>query len=213
MWNNGGDWKSGDRWTINSDRNVEALQFLADLANRHRVTQVNPGKTNRTDGAFQLFKDGKVGMVMGFSPFAAQLDAEGKVEYGVAAMPTNIDAPVTLGVEDYLMAFKKKDNQEAVKQFLDLYYQPENITRWIAAEGFLPVSKSGVERMSGNARLRPYLDALPKAKLVPTTDPVWDKVKLDVQQNIGLAVQPGGSPKQVLDGLQQRATATAEERR
>jgi multiple sugar transport system substrate-binding protein len=213
MWNNGGDWKSGDRWTIDSDRNVQTLQFLADLANRHRVTQVNPGRTNRTDGAFQLFKDGKVGMVMGFSPFAAQLDAEGKVEYGVAAMPTNVDAPVTLGVEDYLMAFKKKDNQEAVKQFLELYYQPENITRWIAAEGFLPVTKSGVERMSGNAKLRPYLDALPKARLVPTSDPVWDRVKLDVQQSIGLAVQPGGDPRQVLNGLQQRATAAAEERR
>ena len=53
----------------------------------------------------------------------------------------------------------------------------------------------------------PYLDALPNAKLVPTTDPAWDKVKLDVQQNIGLAVQPGGSPKQVLDRLQRNATA------
>src|SRR6185503_12353087 len=132
-------------WTINSDRNLQTLQFLADLANRHRVTQVNPGKTNRTDGAFQLFKDGKVGMVMGFSPFAAQLDAEGKVAYGVAPMPTNSDASVTLGVEDYLMAFKKTSNQESVKQFLELYYQPENITRWIAAEGFLPVTRSGVD--------------------------------------------------------------------
>jgi len=213
MWNNGGDWKKGDRWTINSEQNVQTLQFLADLANRHRVTQVNPGKTNRTDGAFQLFKDGKVGMVIGFSPLAAQLDAEGKVEYGVTSVPTNERDSVTLGVEDYLMAFKKKNNREAVRQFLELYYQPDNITRWIAAEGFLPVTKSGVDRLSGNAKLRPYLDALPRAKLVPTTDPVWDKVKLDVQQNIGLAVQPGGNPRQVLDGLQQRATAAAEERR
>ena len=213
MWNNGGDWKSGEAWAIDSDRNVQALQFLADLANKHRVTQVNPGKTNRTDGAFQLFKDGKVGMVIGFSPLAAQLDAEGKVDYGVTSMPTNERDAVTLGVEDYLMAFKKKTNRDAVRQFLELYYQPDNITRWIGAEGFLPVTKSGVTRMSGNAKLRPYLDALPRARLAPTTDPVWDKVKLDVQQNIGLAVQPGGNPRQVLDGLQQRATAAAEERR
>src|SRR6266436_6145357 len=212
MWNNGGDWKSGDAWAINSDKNVRMLQFLAGLANTHKVTQVNPGKTNRTDGAFQLFKDGKVGMVMGFSPLAAQLDAEGKVRYGVAQMPTNIGTPVTLGVEDYLMAFKKKGNQEAVKQFLDLYYQPEHITRWITAEGFLPVTKSGLQQMSGNPKLRPYLDALPNAKLAPTTDPTWDKVKLDVQQNIGLAVQPGGDPKQVLDRLQRTATAAESSR-
>jgi multiple sugar transport system substrate-binding protein len=209
MWNGGGDWKSGDAWIINSDPNVRTLQFLSDLANRHRVTQVNPGKTNRTDGAFQLFKDGKVGMVIGFSPLAKQLDAEARVEYGVAAMPTRLDRAATLGVEDYLMAFKKKGNQDAVKRFLDLYYQPENITRWITAEGFLPVTKTGLERMRADAKLTPYLDALPNARLVPTTDPAWDKVKLDVQQNIGRAVQPGGDPKQVLDQLQANAVAAA----
>jgi multiple sugar transport system substrate-binding protein len=207
MWNGGGDWKTGDAWTINSGPNVRTLGFLSDLANRDRVTQVNPGKTNRTDGAFQLFKDGKVGMVIGFSPLAKQLDAEGKVKYGVAEMPTTLDKPVTLGVEDYLMAFKKKDNRDAVKKFLDLYYQPDNITKWITAEGFLPVTKSGLERMRANSALKPYLDALPNARLAPTTDPAWDRVKLDVQQNIGLAVQPGGNPKQVLDQLQQNAVA------
>src|SRR5881296_2113478 len=209
MWNNGGDWKSGDQWAINSEKNLQTLKFLADLANTHKVTQVNPGKTNRTDGAFQLFKDGKVGMVMGFSPLAAQLDAEKKVNYGVAEMPTAAGRAVTLGVEDYLMAFKKSGNQEAVKQFLDLYYQPENITRWITAEGFLPVTKSGLSQMSSNAKLKPYLDALPNARLAPTTDPAWDRVKLDVQQTIGLAVQPGGNPKQVLDQLQRNAVAAA----
>jgi multiple sugar transport system substrate-binding protein len=209
MWNNGGDWKSGDAWAIDGERNVQALRFLADLANRHKVTQVNPGKTNRTDGAFQLFKDGKVGMVIGFSPLAAQLDAEGKVSYGVAEMPTNVGQAVTLGVEDYLMAFKKKDNQQAVKGFLDLYYQPEQITRWISAEGFLPVTKSGLQQMSANPKLKPYLDALPNARLAPTTDPAWDRVKLDVQQTIGSAVQPGGDPKQVLDRLQKNAVAAA----
>jgi multiple sugar transport system substrate-binding protein len=212
MWNNGGDWKAGDAWAINSDRNVQTLQFLADLANRHKVTQVNPGKTNRTDGAFQLFKDGKVGMVMGFSPLAAQLDAEGKVNYGVAEMPTNVGQAVTLGVEDYLMAFKKQGNQQAVKGFLDLYYQPEHITRWISAEGFLPVTRSGLQQMTSNPKLKPYLDALPSARLAPTTDPAWDRVKLDVQQTIGLAVQPGGHPKQVLDQLQKSALAAASSR-
>jgi multiple sugar transport system substrate-binding protein len=209
MWNNGGEWKSGDGWAINSDKNVQTLSFLSDLANKHKVTQVNPGKTNRTDGAFQLFKDGKVGMVMGFSPLAAQLDAEGKVDYGIGLMPSNTGASVTLGVEDYLMAFKKKGNQESVKKFLDLYYEPANITKWITAEGFLPVTKSGLQQMSANPKLRPYLEALPNARLAPTTDPAWDKVKVDVQQNIGLAVQPGGNPKQVLDKLQQNATAAA----
>ena len=192
------------RWAINSDKNVQTLSFLADLANGNKVTQVNPGKTNRTDGAFQLFKDGKVGMVMGFSPLAAQLDAEGKVSYGVAEMPTNTGKSVTLGVEDYLMAFKKKDNQESVKKFLDLYYQPENITRWITAEGFLPVTKSGLQQMSGNAKLKPYLDALPSARLAPTTDPAWDR---------GEARRPAEHRPRRAAGRQAQATSSTSSRR
>jgi multiple sugar transport system substrate-binding protein len=63
--------------------------------------------------------------------------------------------------------------------------------------------------MSSQAKLRPYLDALPNARLAPTADPAWDKVKLDVQQNLGRAVQPGGEPKQVLDELQTHAVAAS----
>src|SRR5207302_10363292 len=87
MWNGGGDWKAGETWAIDSAPNVRTLTFLADLANRHKVTQVNPGKTNRTDGAFQLSKDGKVGMVIGCSTLARQLHAEGKVKHGLPAPP------------------------------------------------------------------------------------------------------------------------------
>jgi multiple sugar transport system substrate-binding protein len=207
MWNNGGDWiDSGGKWTINSDKNVQTLRFLSDLANKQKVTQVNPGKTNRTDGAFSLFEDGKVGMVMGFSPLAADLDKQKKVNYGVAQVPTNIGTPTTLAVQDFLMAFKKDGgNKDAVSKYLNLYYQTDNISSFINAEGFLPVTKSGLQKAGADSKLTPYLDALPHAKQVPTNNPVWDKVKVAVQQNIGAAVQPGGDPKKVLDSLQQLA--------
>jgi len=113
----------GDGWAINSDKNIQTLRFLADLANRHRVTQVNPARPIAPTAPSSSSKDGKVGMVMGFSPLASQLDAEKKVSYGISEMPTATGQAVTLGVEDYLMAFKKTGNQDAVKQFLDLYYQ------------------------------------------------------------------------------------------
>ena len=84
--NNGGDWKSGGKWTINSPKNVETLAFMKKLAVQDKVTQNNPGRTNRAD-AFNLFKSGKVGMVVGFSPLSADLDKDKKVNYGVAPMP------------------------------------------------------------------------------------------------------------------------------
>ena len=166
MWNNGGDWKSGDRWTIDSAENVAALAFLADLANGRKLTQVNPGKTNRTDGAFQLFKDGKVGMVMGFSPLAAQLDAEGKVRYGVARCRQR-GQPVTLGVEDYLMAQEEGQSGGGEGFSTSTHRAHHPLDR---AEGFLPVTRRPRED-GDNPKLKPYLDALPNARLAPTTDP------------------------------------------
>jgi multiple sugar transport system substrate-binding protein len=205
--NNGGAWKSDGKWTINSPANVETLSFLKKLAD-DKATQNNPGRTNRTDGAFALFSSGKAGMVVGFSPLSATLDAQKTVEYGIAPMPTKDGGPSqTYGVTDYLMAFKKDGNAEAVKAFYELYYQPDQVNTFIKAEGFLPVTKSGLEVFASEPQLKVYLDTLPNVHLTPTDDPTWDTVKLAVQQNLGLAVAPGGNPQQVLDDLQAKAEA------
>ena len=89
-------------------QNVDTLQFLKKLAVEDKVTQANPGKTNRTDGAFKLFESGKAGMVIGFSPLSSQLDKDKKVQYAIVPMPTKESGqtPSTLAVEDYLMGFK-----------------------------------------------------------------------------------------------------------
>jgi multiple sugar transport system substrate-binding protein len=201
--NNGGDWKSDGKWTINSPKNVETLAFMKKLAVQDKVTQNNPGRTNRAD-AFNLFKSGNVGMVVGFSPLAADLDKDKKVSYGVAPMPVQGGGePQTFGVTDYLMAFKKPGNQEAVKAFYDLYYQKDQVNRFIKSEGFLPVTKTGLQAFASDPKLKVYLQTLPNIHLTPTDDPTWDKVKLDVQQNIGAGIN--GDPKATLDSLQKTA--------
>jgi multiple sugar transport system substrate-binding protein len=203
--NNGGAWKDGAGWAINSAKNVETLEFMKKLAVTDKVTEHNPGKTNRQQ-AFDLFASGKVGMVVGFSPLAATLDQAGKVDYGVAPMPTKDGGtPQTFGVTDYLMAFKKPGNQEAVKAFYDLYYQPDQVNTFIKAEGFLPVTTSGLAAFADDPKLKVYLETLPQVHLTPTDDPTWDKVKLAVQQNLGAAVAADGDTKAVLDALQKLA--------
>ena len=208
MFNNGGDWKTDGKWTIDSAKNVETLNFLKKLAVDDKVTQNNPGKTNRTDGAFAQFQSGKAGMVVGFSPLQATLDKDKSVDYGIAPMPTaNGGAPQSYGVTDYLMAFKKSGNQKAVKAFYDLYYQPDQVNKFIKQEGFLPVTASGLKEFASDTSLKVYLDGLSNTHLTPTDDPTWDKVKLAVQQSLGKAVQPDGDPKAVLSDLQKQAEA------
>ena len=204
--NNGGDWKTDGKWAINSAKNVETLTFMKKLNTQDKVTQNNPGKTNRAQ-AFDLFKSGKAGMVVGFSPLAGALDTDKKVNYGVAPMPTKEvgGTPQTFGVTDYLMSFKKPGNQDAIKAFYDLYYQKDQVNTFIKDEGFLPVTKSGLEVFASDPKLKVYLDTLPNVHLTPTDDPTWDKVKLAVQQNLGAGVGTSGDPQAVLDTLQKTA--------
>ncbi|WP_431473713.1 extracellular solute-binding protein [Ornithinimicrobium sp. W1665] len=173
------------------------------------MTQNNPARSNRAD-AFDLFKSGKAGMVVGFSPLATQLDEEDRVDYEVAPFPTNDGSESkTFGVTDYLMAFKKDGNQEAVRAFYELYYQEDQVNTFIENEGFLPVTESGLEYFADDEDLQVYLDTLPNARLTPTDDPTWDSVKLAVQQNLGLALGDKG-PQATLDDLQQTAESAGD---
>ena len=209
LFNNGGQFTTGGKWTLNSSNNIATLEFLKSLSVTDKVTQNNPGSTNRTDGAFSLFEQGKAGMVVGFSPLQGALESQHPdVKYAIAPMPSgNAAAPQTYGVTDYLMSFKKKGNQAAVTAFYSLYYAPDQVNAWIKAEGFLPVTTSGLTQFSSDPALKVYLDTLPNIHLTPTDDPEWDKIKLSIQQNVGLAVGPNGNPKKFLDGLQAQAEA------
>jgi multiple sugar transport system substrate-binding protein len=209
LFNNGGDFKKDGKWTLNSPENVKTLEFMKSLSVDEKVTQNNPGSTNRTDGAFPLFEQGKAGMIVGFGPLQSALDTDfTSVNYGIAPMPTGDNAePQTYGVTDYLMSFKKKGNQDAVKAFYKLYYSPEEVNTWIKAEGFLPVTTSGLASFASDPKLKVYLDTLPNIHLTPTDDPEWDKVGQTIKQSIGLAVAPGGDVKKFLDDLQAQAEA------
>jgi multiple sugar transport system substrate-binding protein len=205
MWGNGGDWKSGSKWTINSPKNIQTLQYMVNLSNKYHVTESNPGKTNRTDGVWAAFAQGKVGMCMG-SPgtFVGMLKKNPKVHYGIAAIPVNAgNKPVTLGVEDYLMAFKKSGNQQAVKAFLAFFYQKNNYAKFLVTEGFLPTTKSGSAALQSNPAFAPYLKLLPSARFYPSNDPTWPKVQGAVQNELGTAFS--SSPKSVLDQIQRVA--------
>jgi multiple sugar transport system substrate-binding protein len=209
LFNNGGDFKKDGKWTLNSPENVKTLEFMKSLSVDEKVTQNNPGSTNRTDGAFPLFEQGKAGMIVGFGPLQSALDTDfTSVNYGIAPMPTGDNAePQTYGVTDYLMSFKKKGNQDAVKAFYKLYYSPDEVNSWIKAEGFLPVTTSGLASFASDPKLKVYLDTLPNIHLTPTDDPEWDKIGQTIKQSIGLAVAPGGDVKKFLDDLQAQAEA------
>lgn len=210
-YNGGGDWQTDGKWSIDSEANVETAKFLNELVNVDRVTQDNPWATNRTDGAWQPFADGRVGMVFGFpGTFGQILDDAGLTadQYGVAALPTKTEEipSTTLGVQDVLVAFKSSTDKTAtITAFLDFFYDDENYTQFLTQEGFLPTTTSASDALASDPLLGAYIALLPDAKFAPTSDPAWTTVAGDIKQKIGEIAKPGADVSAILSGLQQDA--------
>jgi multiple sugar transport system substrate-binding protein len=179
---------------------------MNELANQDKVTQPNPGTTNRTD-LWKVFGAGKIGMVMGSNFYPVLLKAQNpKLNYGVAPVPVNgSNEPVTLGVEDYLMAFKSTKHKPVVKAFLDFVFEKSNYGKFIDTEGFLPVTKSVSDAVAAkDARQKVFIESVGDARFYPTTNPTWAAIAPQVKQNLGSAVQ-GKDPADVLNALQKDA--------
>lgn len=205
MFNSGGAYQTDGKWTINSEANVRALQWLADLAEA-KATEVNPGKTGRVEGTWQLFESGAVGMTIGQGGLADRL-AKTSTKYKIAPFPAAAGVtPTSLGIADYVMAFKKDGNQDAVKKFLDFAYSKDQYSTFIANEGLLPVTKDVQKALADDPKFGPYITALESAKFAPVGEPSWDKVLGEMKNSIGLAVQ-GEDPAKVLGRIQAVAEA------
>ncbi|WP_270889298.1 ABC transporter substrate-binding protein [Pedococcus sp. 5OH_020] len=206
MFNMGGSYMADGKWAINSQQNVKALEFLKGLTEK-KATEVNPGKTGRVEGSWQLFEAGTAAMTIGQGGLADRLEKSG-TPYKVAPFPAAPGVtPTSLGVADYIMAFKKPGNQDAVKQFLDLAFSDKNYTKFIETEGLLPVTSGAQAALAQKPKFGPYIEALKSAKFAPVGEENWDKVLGAMKNSLGLAVQ-GQDPQKVLDDIQAVATSS-----
>ena len=201
---NNGRYFDGSKWVINSTANVETMNFLKSLV-KAKLTQPNPATTNRTD-AFKLFAQGKVGMINASVFFPSTLrDYKSKVDYGVAPFPHSATGhSITLGVQDYFMAFKKPGNQDAVTKYLNFLFDANNYAGFLrAAGGFIPATKSASSTVDSS--LLPFINALPSAIFYPGDLAAWPKVAGTITTQVGGGINK--DPKKVLDAIQSVAEA------
>ena len=210
MWSNGGSWTSpSGQWSVNSAKNIQAMAFLRKLANTDKVTEPNPGSTNRTDGCWSQFAEGKVAMteIMPLGTFQSTSMKGSSVQWASAPWPrSSASIPqFTLGVQDLLMSFKKPGNTAMVRTFLDFVYQKSNYLSFVQGEGFLPTTKSASAAMASDPVTGEGIKLLPEAKFYPATNPAWNKVQSTVQSQLGTAIAPSANPSSVLGQIQQIA--------
>ncbi|MFK4145820.1 extracellular solute-binding protein [Streptomyces sp. NPDC004065] len=195
-------------YTIDSPQNVETFTWLRDkLVGKGLTGPVAPGRLNRAD-AFDAFAAGDVGMLNGHPTLMQQAARKG-VKFGMVPMPgKNGRAKATMGVADWMTAFKKNGHRDQIGDFLDFVYSEKNVVRFSREYDLLPVTGSASETMAAadeDKALRPFLEELPLARLYPVGKTSWAQVSADVKKRIGQAVAPGGSPAAVLGRLQTTA--------
>lgn len=173
LWGGGGSFGDASEITIDTPENLPGAEQIKKMIDAG-ATQPDPGSTQRSP-LMDIFIQGKIGMQVGLPPTVGQIE-EGnpELDYSIVPIPTKDGSPFTLGVMDQLMAFENDgDKQEAITKFFDYYYSADVYVPWVQAEGFLPVTKSGAEALSGEEALKPFLDVLPDAKFYPSTNPKW----------------------------------------
>ncbi|MER7759150.1 extracellular solute-binding protein [Streptomyces sp. NPDC097619] len=215
--NGGGYTDASGGYSLASDRNVETLEWIRDELVAPGLTgPVPPSKLNRQD-AFAAFLRGEVGMVNGYPSLLREARDKG-IRVGTVAMPVSDalpagEVPPTMGVADWMMAFKENGNDEEIGAFLDFVYRDANLSTFARRYHLLPSTITASRTPAGgglDAGHEQFLTALHGAQLYPVNKPSWLQVSNVIKRSIGSAVEPGGSPRGVLEKIAEQARDAAE---
>ncbi|MGW7071447.1 ABC transporter substrate-binding protein [Streptomyces sp. NPDC054855] len=195
-------------YDIDSTQNVKTFTWLKDeLVGKGLTGPTPPAKLDRAE-AFAAFTRGDVGMLNGH-PTLMQMAAKKGVKYGMVPMPgVNGHTQATMGVADWMMAFKQRGNGEEIGKFLDFAYSTKNVLDFSREYDLLPVTNSAAEEMTGNKNdkaLAEFLDELPTSQLYPVGKTSWAQVSVQVKKYIGKAVDTNGNPASILSQIQSKA--------
>jgi multiple sugar transport system substrate-binding protein len=212
MLGNGGGWQdAAGKYTINSSQNVETFNFLKGLVAAGNTQPTNPATYPRTAGAATDFAAGKVGMELNGPFLTATIASAGKLKpggYAAAPVPGKT-GPIaqTLGVADAIQVFKTGDaaKRAAITSFLDFALKDTNQLAWAKEYSLLPGTQSAADELADDPVLGPFVKALPKTALFPTSANWTATVLPAVDHLIGTAVT--GNPATVLGRLQSTATS------
>ena len=167
-WGNGGGFvDENGEWAVNSDENVEAIQFALSLI-ENGYTNPNPATQTRYD-LQDMFAAGKLAMVIAPNQLPTYVaDKGGDINMVTVNIPAaDGKESSSVGVMDRVMAFKDDEAEdqdarnEAIGKFLKFFYDPENYVGWVSMEGFLPAVNSAVESLvEADPSFEAWLDVL-----------------------------------------------------
>ena len=168
LWSFGGEIIKDGKSGLGSPQAIKAATFYKKLID-DKLTEPSPTAYSRED-VFQMFKQGKVGMVFTFPMLIPQLKAEApNLHYAVLPFPTDLK-PTTLGVTDVMMLYSASKAKQEAWDFAQFLYQDKYRSQFDHDEGLLPVTKAIVAQdyYTKNPDLNTFASGLNYAKFTPT---------------------------------------------
>jgi len=206
----GGYTDTNGSYTIDSTANIETFEWLRDeLVGEGLTGPRSPARTNRQD-VFNAFTRGEVGMLNGHPTLMRQASGH-DIEYATAPLPgRDGKSSSTMGVADWLMAFKANGRRKQIGDFLDFVYQDKNVLDFADQYDLLPVTTSvsaTMRREKEHKKLWRFLDQMDRAQFYPADKTSWPTISKMVKEKIGSTVTSGGDPASVLGEIQRTADA------
>lgn len=198
--------------TFNRDENVEALQFVVDLIQKHKVSPPESSEMIYED-VHNMFMQGRgAGAInwqymVGLANSSDQSTVQGK--FAVAPLPKG----VTYGVNiDHWVVSIPKDSKkkEAARDYVNLLISKEGQQDMMIAEGVV----ARVSAMDPNdpkiQEINPFVDAWVEQMKWATPQPKWEKLAdalLRLSVGMNNAVTGTMTAKEALDQVQEEVVA------
>jgi len=200
---------------FNSPAGVEALQWLVDLVQKHKVAYVLPGFADADFGA------GKVAMYIATNPGLsfAKAAVGGKFQVGLAPLPfKKARATLLSGTDVAIMAKATPEQQAAAWKYIKFLTSTNGTTRWSLRTFYMPVRRSGRDStlmrvyLRDNPEHKAGLDSLEFAKSEPSVAE-WQEVRDIISDAVEQALLGKGSAQQALDAAAQKANRLLAQRK
>jgi ABC-type glycerol-3-phosphate transport system substrate-binding protein len=205
LWGNGAEFAKDGKIVQNSPQGVETLQWLVDLVRRHRVM----GKPAPTGG----FDAGNVGLqIFGSWNIKAKRSVTG-LDFETALIPSKAGGPAPHPVRmEGLMAFSKKDKDDATWRFLNFLTSPETSVEYSIQHGYQVPARTSArkgkvfsEQIVAEPTLKAPVEGMDSASARPM--PLvrgWVQIKGLIAKMISEAQDGQRSSKVILDEYTQQ---------
>jgi multiple sugar transport system substrate-binding protein len=212
LWQQGGDILAEDGESVGFDtpEGEAALQQIADMAGDGSIYIDNTAGSERMQ---QLFTSGKMAMQIA-GPWALPEYVDGKIDYGVAPLPSFGGEHTTIAGPDTWAIFDNGEaKSEAAIEFVSWLTAPKQQIRWLSEAGSLPTRTDMADLPSypdyekSLPDLDKFVDNLELARIRPTVAE-YPQISQAIGKAIASVLQGKSSPA---DALSEAADAANSE--